>query len=59
MNNFEKIKGMNVSEMSMWLEKYMDCDHSCPISDFCVKHWGVDCNECLRKWLESPTEESE
>lgn len=59
MNNFEKIKGMSVSEMSKWLEKYMDCDHSCPISDFCIKHWNVKCNKCLRKWLESPTEESE
>lgn len=57
MNNFEKIKNMNVWQMSMWLEEYMDCDSPCPMSEFCLKYPRVDCNECIRKWLESPVEE--
>lgn len=57
MNNFEKIKNMNVWQMSMWLEKYMDCDSPCPMSEFCLKYPRADCNECIRKWLESPVEE--
>lgn len=64
MNNFEKIKKaverMDIAEMSMRLEEHFTCNYDCPMYDICTHtDKPAPCNKLMKKWLESPTEESE
>ena len=55
MNNYERIKGMNLDEMALYLKKHIDCP-CCPARDFC----DCDNNFCFRafkKYLESEASE--
>ena len=53
MNNFEKIKAMNIDEMADWLiEQEKDCE-GCGYKNDC-------CNDCfvtMKQWLESEVRE--
>lgn len=51
MNNFEKIKAMDIDEMAEWLNK-IECNEDC------CRDWN--CNECVngfKQWLESEVRE--
>ena len=51
MNNFEKIKRMNIDEMSEFLSNVVYCE-MCPISDFCdIDTTYQECPEIFKQWL--------
>ena len=59
MTNFEKIKNMNVDQMSNKLDELFACDR-CPIVGFCDKNNstpGSSCTYIWKKWLESEVED--
>lgn len=64
MTNFEKIKKMDVDEMTDFLEKVelVDFDYSVTFCDLCQKEGNalnLDCKGCLKNWLESEYDEDE
>lgn len=52
MNNFEKIKSMDIDEMAEWFANYIHC-RSCFLA-FCPD--DKDCDEIFKQWLESEQE---
>lgn len=59
MTNFEKIKNMNIDELSEKLDELSACEY-CPIEEFCDKNKEApraDCKSIWGKWLESETED--
>ena len=56
MNNFNKIKNMNVDEMSKFLSKIIECE-MCPASGLCNEDTTYqDCPEKFEQWLLSEVE---
>lgn len=59
MNNFEKIKSMDIDEMAEWfknIDAVCDMDihcENCVNSDWC----GIETKEDFKKWLESEVSE--
>lgn len=53
MNNFEKIKAMDIDEMAEWLYKFND-DSLCEYCYGCNKeNEELGCEEYFKQWLES------
>lgn len=51
MNNFNKIKNMNIDEISKFLSNVIWCE-KCLISDFCdVDTTYQECPEKFKQWL--------
>lgn len=60
MNNYEKIKNMNIDEMQTFIYDFIDeyevCGY-CPIRKFCLKTDGtITCKGAVKQWLESEGE---
>ena len=56
MNNFEKIKAMDIDEMAEYLA-YMECDTCCVYGDKTDCLEGSDCFTGIKQWLESEVRE--
>lgn len=60
MNNYERIKNLNIDEISKLLGDLADNLESCiycPIDEFCSDFNGTGlCKDVFRAWLESETE---
>ena len=56
MNNFEKIKAMNIDEMVRWLWRITDCGYCEASKRFCYYSAG-ECKRMLKQWLESEVRE--
>lgn len=56
MNNFEKIKAMNIDEMAKILSS--DCANRCP-KYFQFKKCYGNCQENVKQWLEQESENNE
>ena len=56
MTNFDKIKSMNIEEMSEFLSNTVTCV-KCPVSDFCDEDTTYqECPERFKQWLLSESE---
>ena len=53
MTNYEKIKNMNIEEMSWLLARFKEC-RVCPITDDC--RYYDTCLQGITEWLESEAE---
>ena len=52
MNNFEKIKAMNIDEMARWLTTLVNYDcHDCNLTEVCN-----DCFNMNKQWLLAESE---
>lgn len=56
MNNFEKIKAMNIDEMAELIDKIsLNCEKACAIT-YCTGNQNL-CLEYIKLWLESEVRE--
>ena len=56
MNNYEKIKSMNIDEMAIFLDDGFGC-HKCSRYELNLKSCNyIDCSICLRQWLQKECE---
>lgn len=55
MTNFEKIKAMSIDEMTVLLDTHGLCSDNTTIHDDC----DANCDDCIKKWLESEVEQNE
>ena len=55
MNNYEKIKAMNIDKMAEFLQDRNGCDNCiCELDEnTCM---AIGCNDGIKKWLESEVE---
>lgn len=53
MNNYEKIKQMNIDEMASFLANHIGCEY-CPMQKNCIAKNG--CDELFKQYLESEVE---
>ena len=61
MTNFEKIKNMNIDQLSEKLNESFACDR-CPIGEFCDKNNStpyLSCTGVWGKWLKSEVQNNE
>ena len=60
MNNFEKIRSMNIDELAEKLNESFACDR-CPLEEFCDENDSVPTASCTgtwKKWLEKEVEKN-
>lgn len=59
MNNFEKIKAMDIDEMAEFIDSFIpNCiDFRCPVWDYCEEICSPNCKRTFKQWLESEVEE--
>lgn len=57
MNNFEKIKAMDIDEMAEFLPIAGDHCEVCIFYRTTCPQNGTSCNEVIKQWLESDVEE--
>lgn len=57
MNNFEKIKKMDIDELAEFIEKIADTADcaNCPAYDKCIS--GVSCKINIKNWLKAEADE--
>ena len=55
MNNFEKIKNMNIDEMAEWIINIepLHC-RNCPANKICFGE--MDCKRTIKQWLQQESE---
>lgn len=58
MTNYDRIKQMNIEEMSIMLDNFrLDCTY-CPASNFCNESFKDEkCSNIVKQWLEMEVEE--
>lgn len=63
MNNFEKIKAMNIDEMAEFLSRHVSCNFclvNCPhVKVTNIREWAnlPSCKQYFKQWLESEVRE--
>lgn len=59
MKNIDKIKQMNIDEMTEFLNSFLpNCiDFNCPVWDYCEEINSTNCERTFKQWLESEIEE--
>lgn len=52
--NSDYLRSMNDNELAFWIDKmYLKC----PWCDYKTSCYGIECSECIEKWLKQPREE--